>query len=581
MELSDRVFDLVEDELKRRDPKNPLLKLVGTPPPLKAKVKLPFYLPSLDKVKADTVDKWIERHSGPYVVMDKLDGVSLGIAGSKLYTRGDGKFGQDLSHLTSALIRLKKLPKIPDSYHVRCEVICSENNFQKLFKGEKNARNTVSGLLNRKDMLSPATLKALDIIAYEIINPPMTPSAQLAKLKALKFKVVPHSIIQDIDTYKLEGHLLKRKKVSPYAIDGIVIYQDLKAPRVTSGNPKHAVAFKSELTTPSAKAKVLEVVWQVSKHGYLKPVGVIEPTILSGVVIKRVTLYNAEYVVTNKIGKGTVVELKRSGDVIPKVIRVIKPTKPDMPTRDYIWNESNVDIMLPKAAEDSEMLIRRAAFFFETIGVKDFSIGLVTKLFGNGIDSIAAICKATEEDLLQLPGIQEKTASKIVSNIKEALINIPLHTLMYASGTFGRLLGSKRLKEIIDLEGKNALKITKGMVERIAGLTGFTEKTALMYTEGLPAFNTFLRTIPVKYTLPKKGAKSKALAGHVILFTGYRDKALEAVIESHSGTVVTGFSSKVTIVITKDINSTSGKAQRARARGIPIMTPEAFKKRYL
>jgi DNA ligase (NAD+) len=271
-EITDAIYDMIEDEIRRRDPAHPRLQKVGAPVSSREKVKLPFYLPSLDKIKTgDALIKWSDKYPGPYVITDKMDGISLGIKGDKLYTRGDGTSGQDVSHLIKHL----KLPKIPATMAVRCEVEMTESQFKKVFPDGKNARNTASGLLNQKKV-DTKLIKALDVIAYEIIEPAMKPSAQLKKLKQLGFKTVTHALTKKLTHTNVASYLTERKKTSDYAIDGLVIYQDKKVSRKKSGNPDHARAFKMMTEGDFKDVKVKEVIWQISKYGYLKPVVIVE-----------------------------------------------------------------------------------------------------------------------------------------------------------------------------------------------------------------------------------------------------------------------------------------------------------------
>ena len=111
-----------------------------------------------------------------------------------------------------------------------------------------------------------------------------------------------------------------------YDIDGIIVADDKKYPR-TSKNPKHAFAFKTVLDDQIVESKVVDVIWSPSKDGYLKPKVQIQPVKLGGAVIQYATLHNAEFVIKNKIGLGALVQIIRSGDVIPKVEKVIKQAK--------------------------------------------------------------------------------------------------------------------------------------------------------------------------------------------------------------------------------------------------------------
>lgn len=277
--ITDAIFDLVWDELKLRNPKHSRLKKVGAPVKKKGKVKLPFYMGSLDKLKPHTADKWIEKNMGPYVISDKMDGLSLGIhregSVTKLYTRGDGRQGQDISHLVPFLEKYKKLPaNLPDGFQARAEIEMPEAVFKKYFPGGKNARNQVSGLIGQKQ-IDPKHIRLMEIIAYEVISPAMIPSKQIATLKKLKFNVVFCLKVNKLSSGSLSGFLKKRKAKSKFMIDGLVVYQDVIAKKIASGNPKHAIAFKSIEHEQIVRAEIEKIEWQLSKHGYLKPVAII------------------------------------------------------------------------------------------------------------------------------------------------------------------------------------------------------------------------------------------------------------------------------------------------------------------
>jgi NAD-dependent DNA ligase len=115
--VPDSIYDLLRDILESRDPKHPYLKIIGAPIN-KEKVKLPYYMPSLNKIKPDTdeLDKFISKYKGPYVLSDKLDGVSALFIKShngkndKMYTRGDGTYGQYISYLIPYVYILSFLP---------------------------------------------------------------------------------------------------------------------------------------------------------------------------------------------------------------------------------------------------------------------------------------------------------------------------------------------------------------------------------------------------------------------------------------------------------------------------------------
>ena len=170
--MSDGEFDKLEARIKFMLPDSPALKQTGAPAK-RQKAKLPIPIFSLDKVKPDTVEKWLQAHKGPYHVSEKLDGHSLEIVYDKgkisVYTRGDGITGKDVSFLAKAL----NLPATKASITVRAECILPKASFEALLAKEfANARNALGAVLNRNPgkQHAGATSNA-KVIAYEILHP--------------------------------------------------------------------------------------------------------------------------------------------------------------------------------------------------------------------------------------------------------------------------------------------------------------------------------------------------------------------------------------------------------------------------
>ena len=149
--FTDEIFDIIKDYLQKKNPKHPVLEQIGAET-YGEKVELPYFMGSLDKVRENeaALDKWKMKYTGLSIVSDKLDGNSalLVVKDSKykLYSRGDGAIGQDISHL---IPYLKNIPKGLTSIAVRGELIISKENWLKNKKGA-NARNAVAGVMHSK-----------------------------------------------------------------------------------------------------------------------------------------------------------------------------------------------------------------------------------------------------------------------------------------------------------------------------------------------------------------------------------------------------------------------------------------------
>ena len=171
--LTDDMYDLVKNYLKDLDPKNAYFKRVGADED--NKVKLPFWMGSLDKIKDDekAIDSWKKKYSGSAILSDKLDGISCLFYKNdndiKIYTRGNGTEGQDISHLRNYIT----FPNIKETkISIRGELIISRNNWELIKDLGSNARNVVAGAIHSK-ILNKKILEHIEFLAYDILLPKM------------------------------------------------------------------------------------------------------------------------------------------------------------------------------------------------------------------------------------------------------------------------------------------------------------------------------------------------------------------------------------------------------------------------
>ncbi len=153
--VDDNTFDILIDVLRERDPHNKILTTVGAHPTSKNVVDLPHPMPSLDKIKPGekSLYKWFDKYKGPYIVSDKLDGISAQIHKNEngqihMYTRGKNIVGRDITHLLSFIVPKQALENLPINTSVRGEILISRKKFKDLQYNYKNPRNTVSGIVN-------------------------------------------------------------------------------------------------------------------------------------------------------------------------------------------------------------------------------------------------------------------------------------------------------------------------------------------------------------------------------------------------------------------------------------------------
>jgi len=605
--LTDNEYDILCDYTIKRFPKNKIAKeghtkCIGKQ---KQKVKLPYEMWSMDKIKPDTnaLQRWIKTYQGPYVLSCKLDGVSglystEGEGGiPKLYTRGNGIVGQDISHFLPYF----NLPTT-NNITLRGEFIIKKSVFNsKYAKGFANPRNFVAGIINQKKP-NPLTCMDIEFVAYEVLSPVLSPSKQMDYLtmlgtltnKKTAYGVVEYKKTSMVTNELLSTTLLKWRSEYEYEIDGVICMNDVIYQR-QSGNPEHAFAFKMVLSEQMAEAKVLNVIWSASKDGYLKPRVQIEPVILSGVTIEYTTGFNGKFIEEHKIGMGAVIRLIRSGDVIPHIVDIIQPAKQgQMPSVPYEWNETQVDVMLYNKENDIGVREKNITLFFSTLDVDGLGAGNVKKIMTAGFDSVAKILKMSETDFLKVDGFKERMAKKIKESIVEKIEQATLPTLMHASNLFGRGFGIKKLKLILDTY---PLILTKtyhpakklGMLKEIVSMA---EKTSLRFVENIDTFVVFMKenhlddklmnhTNVASNTNTNKAPEiNHILNGKKYIMTGFRDKETISNLETIGAIQGTSINKTIFVLIVKTKEDENVKVKNARELGIPIMAIDDFKKKY-
>lgn len=615
-QIDDNIYDIIEDVLKERDTTGKYMKIIKESTKIKNDSKLPFPMPSLEKIKhnTDTLSKWLLKYEGPYVISDKLDGMSgmLHIANGikKLYKKTTPEYGTNIS----SLMRYMNMPKISEkNISIRGELIISKNNFEKIKKDYKNSRNAVSGIINaathdinKKGIKNK--LKLIDFVSYSIIFPEMNQKKQMRYLDKMNYNVVNYEIHYNLADGKLNNYLINRRKIGEYLIDGIVVIDSSNTYKTTNKNPKHGFAFKTVLSDQCAETTVVDVEWNITKDGYIVPKILIEPLEIGGVTIVKATGHNAKYIHDNKIGPGTVVEIVRSGDVIPYINKIIKNTTAKMPSIAYKWNKSKVNIIVEDIHKDSNniVVIKKISNFFSKLEIKNIREGVITKMVNSGFNSLFSIMKAILNDdpkLLEIDGIGKKTVLKIKNNIILGIKDTTLERLMAASGIFGRLFGVRRIKMIID-EYPNVLK-DEITLDDILGIYGFDKITANIFIDQLETFKIFFKNlneiIDISHLLVSnksdesdKSDKSensqdtedtkKIFENKIIVFTGFRDKELQKFVENNGGKMGTSVSSKTNLIVYSNKNEsykTNAKFVKATNLGIETITRNDFMAKFM
>jgi DNA ligase (NAD+) len=287
-----------------------------------------------------------------YSAEPKLDGLAISaryesgvfVLGA---TRGDGETGEDV---TQNLRTIKALPlrllttKVPRVLEVRGEVFMPLAGFERfnreaLARGEKaliNPRNAAAGSLRQLDPKMTAA-RPLDLFVYGIGvveggEMPGRHSEILAALAGFGFKICPQSRVVD----SVDGCLEYYREIGAaratlrYQIDGVVYkVDDVALQRVlgfVSRAPRWAIAHK--FPAEEALTIVRDIVFQVGRTGALTPVARLEPTFVGGVTVSNATLHNMDEMTRKDVEVGDTVVIRRAGDVIPEVVRVILERRP-------------------------------------------------------------------------------------------------------------------------------------------------------------------------------------------------------------------------------------------------------------
>ena len=346
--ISDTKFDMLLSELKLIDPSNPLITTVGhgysvnkdTTYGQKKPHKYSF-VGSLDKVH-----NWKELSSDlksrNVVYSLKLDGIScvLYYVNGELdcaLTRGDGKTGIDVTDKVLVIAPDVKTfityDGQPFTGAVRGELLMSYENFNKYSQSHseaKNPRNTTAGLINRKDV-SEQDLRLISLVVYTVLASNVYFSSYLDVLYTLKgwHDTVPYDWSEHLEESAFDeymGQLNNQfRQECDYPSDGIVIatdYIDMDIPHDNKANILTWYSQAYKFPAESKKTTVQKVEWNLSKTGYMIPKVKFNDIQLSGTSVQYATAFNAKYVKDNGIMNGTDITVTKSGEIIPYIVSV-------------------------------------------------------------------------------------------------------------------------------------------------------------------------------------------------------------------------------------------------------------------
>ncbi len=568
--MEDYEFDAEEMIVAREAPDASVLKAVGAPPEENV-VKLPISMPSLDKVKPGEKSwtKWLAKQEGEMQWSSKLDGISaLWIpAEGKLYNRGDGTEGTDLSRFIPIIAGLsrKAAPKM-----IRGEILIRRTEAP---KEAKIIRSWVNGVLHRKEgePLPPAGL--LRFVAYKVVDSSAPIKEQFAALKAANYELPSHGYFQINDRNRegVEPMMIQlyqtERAEGPYEIDGIVLTSATGKPeKPTTENPKDTVAFKMSLAEQIAETTVTEVEWNLSRGGLLVPRILIEPVTIGGATISKVTGHNAKFIVDSGLGAGATVNIRRSGDVIPIIDTVLVPVEPDLPPKGtFKWEGVHIKPTAEGATGDPT---RKLLHSLKVLGIKGAGEAAASELVKGGYLTIFDINDATTSTLQSLIGTSN--GKKLKEGVAAAIGAADLTTQILSYPDLPAGLGSSRIEVFVaagaDFDG--------------SPVEGFGPQTWASLQSAKKDNKAWISRFPAKdkvtskaNTVPSKGP---------ICFTGFRLKPDEkARVEAAGWIPKDSFSSACNFLIVPSLPYESTKVDQAKKFGVPIIDRDTFMNSHL
>ena len=586
--VSDQDYDFVFlAELAKRLPDHPFLQKLESENEgfSEEKVKLPERMLSTDKAYSwGEIQKWLERITKSaeeinFPLKDvqlkgtaKLDGFAGYDDGERLYTRGDGNKGSDISRVFK-----RGLGVFNDSQRGQGagEIVVKRSYFESHLSNHfEYPRNFQASLIKEKEL----DHFALDAITNKAAL--FVPFSQLPQWSG------------DITAFtdNFESIVNELESGVDFDVDGVVfelVNEELKT-HMGSNRKFHRWQIAYKENKEKAQVKVISVTAQVGRTGKITPVAELEPTLLSGATIYRATGHHYGLVKEQGLGSGSVVELTRSGLVIPKINKVLKPAEVDIPKRcpscgaELSWESDFLMCLNHESCGDQ--IVGKMVYFYKVLANNDgFGQATIKKLYENGIRQVSDIYALDEAELMSM-GFGEKTSQNLVNqlirsrqeSVEDWRFLAAFGVQRLGMGNCENLLKHHSLKQLFDLS-----------VEDIANIEGFAELTAELIFNGLDLIKPqYEALISGGFELEKTMLLSQAtqhdhpFQNKKIVFTGAMSQpraALQKQAKAHGIAVSSSVSSKTDFLIIGE-NVGQSKLKAAKVNDVVILTEEEYLK---
>ena len=583
--MQDETYDTYIAELKSINPRHPYLLNVEPEVIEDSKTTvLPKRMLSTDKAYSfDEINKWVKKvikaseeigigKSDIQIrVTPKLDGYAAYDDGTTLYTRGDGYRGQDI---TRAFDKGLQVALNGERGLGPGEIVIKKSYFDSVLSEKfENSRNIQAAIIAEKKV-DKAIQKAIDDGAC-VFYP---------------FRLIENKTAHYSEVLKDFNSIVENMwKAVDFDIDGVILEATNEELKKHMGATRHhhkwQIAFK--VNAESAEVKVIKVVPQTSRTGRISPVAELEPTKLSGATISRVTVHHYNMVKTNKVGPGAIVQLVRSGLVIPKIEKVIKEGIPDIPDvcpscqTHLIWESDH--LICPNKTDCPAQTENTLVHFFKTLGNNDgFGPKVIEKLHECGMKRIHEIYEGIEHKFLGF-GFGEKTAKNLVDQLGVSQkVEIEDWRFLAAFGV-SRLAGGNCEKL---LQHHSIVELFEVSVEDMVKVDGFAEQSAEAIVEGLQNVKEeFFKVYELGFNLaitPKASEQSNngsPIAGKLVVFTGSMTQGARGDMEKQAkllgAKVGKSVSGKTDLLVTGE-KVGENKINAARDKGVKVISEEAY-----
>lgn len=633
-EISDAEYDRFFKELQELEeqypnkitPDSPTQRVGGSPLDQFSKVKHDRPLLSLDSfLDVDDVlafdarmRRELEVEQLEYTVEPKFDGLSIELVyengifvrGS---TRGDGVTGEDvtgnLRTIRSLPLHLQQVSSLPTRIVVRGEVYLPLPNFQELNRrlterGEEtfaNPRNMASGSLRQLDPGLTAK-RPLVVTCYDLMvtsGDPFVSHWEAVSELATWGLPIPHlrELCPSInDVLAFHQDMAEKREGLPYEIDGIVVkvnnrsYQDRLGEK--SRSPRWAIAYKfpprKELT------KVQDIVVSVGRTGALTPVALLDPVEVGGVTISRATLHNVEEVARKDVRVGDTVKVERAGDVIPDIVERV-PIPGEQRGEPFIVPE-NCPVCESSVVQEGpiyyctgqtvctaqlkggiEHFASKGALNIEGLGKKTVA-QLVNEHF---IQDLSDIYRLTNEQVLQLDGFAEKSATQLLAAIEQSKAPT-LERFLFGLGIHH--VGSHVAKVLANHFGalEKVMAVTEDELVQVHEIGPETAHSVVTFfaepRNGVVLDQMMELGVQVEAISSDEHANTKRLAGKIFVLTGglsgYTRQEAKQRIERLGGRVTSSVSKKTHFVVAG--TDPGSKFDEAKKLGVDILNEEKF-----